>query len=71
MGETELPALEMPVSRGCGTPVCSARTWEELDLEDKESPTGRCHNLWQNALKEIVKSRHKEFALLPVIPELG
>lgn len=45
MGESEVPALEMLVSGGCDVLVCSAIIWEELDLEDEESPTGRCHNL--------------------------
>lgn len=45
MGETEVPALEMLVYRGCDVLVCSAIIWEELDLEDEESPAGRCHNL--------------------------
>lgn len=51
MGETELPALEMLVSRDCGIVVCSARIGEELDLKDEESPTRR-YNLgkrpWKN-----------------------
>lgn len=38
MGETEVPALEMLVSRSCGVLICSARNWEELDLKDEESP---------------------------------
>lgn len=62
MGETQLPALEMLVSRACGILVCSARIWEELDLKDEESQP------WQKALKESVKSRLKELTLLLVIP---
>lgn len=50
MGETQLPALEMLVSRGDGILVCSERICEELDLKDEEC--GRCHNLgerpWKN-----------------------
>lgn len=70
MGETELPALEMPVSKGCGILVCSARTWEELDLEDEESPLEGVTTLAKGP-KRISKKQAQRTCLASCDPKVG